>query len=367
MAPQGGHRRRTAVALVGLALLIAGLFPLVPVRAQEDDELAAALAALDGARADVVALSAALDRVVADFERVDAHHERLTAELGAAERVAEAAKQRIRQAEAQFATQVSEAYKHPGAEIGLAEAVLAAGDPGTAMHRAALVGRLSLRSVGQIRLAQSDRAGIEAANQQHRIIAAGAATSAAERRRAAEALTLALGTAQHRLERAEQQAEVAKQRVAARARARTLVVVGTAPLPVDGRVCPVGGPNGFSDSWGAPRSEGRRHQGVDVFAPYGTPLYAVADGVVRRVWSNRLGGLSIDLLDTDGHRYYYAHLSSAAVEPGQTVAVGTVIGAVGDSGNARSTPPHLHWQFHPGDGPPVNPFPLTRALCRPTT
>ncbi len=133
---------------------------------------------------------------------------------------------------------------------------------------------------------------------------------------------------------------------------------------LDGKVCPVGSPNGFIDSWGFPRPSGRTHEGVDMFAPYGTPLYAVADGVVARVYTNTLGGLAINLVDDDGTMYYYAHLSSASAQSGQRVSAGDVIGAVGTSGNARGTPPHLHWQHHPGGGEPVNPYPLAHALCR---
>jgi peptidoglycan LD-endopeptidase LytH len=94
-------------------------------------------------------------------------------------------------------------------------------------------------------------------------------------------------------------------------------------------------------------------------------LYAVADGVIQRVFTNRLGGLSINLIDEAGDRYYYAHLSAAHVVTGQRVRAGEVVGANGDSGNARGGPPHLHWQYHPGNGPAVNPYPLARALCRP--
>jgi murein DD-endopeptidase MepM/ murein hydrolase activator NlpD len=101
-----------------------------------------------------------------------------------------------------------------------------------------------------------------------------------------------------------------------------------------------------------------------MFAASGTPLVAVADGTVSRVYTNRLGGLSIDFVDTRGDRYYYAHLASARAASGQRVGAGDVIGTVGQSGNARGTPPHLHWQFHPGGGEPVNPYALARALCR---
>jgi murein DD-endopeptidase MepM/ murein hydrolase activator NlpD len=79
-----------------------------------------------------------------------------------------------------------------------------------------------------------------------------------------------------------------------------------------------------------------------MFAAYGMPLYAVADGVINRVWNNRLGGLSVNLIDGDGHRYYYAHLDAQHARQGQRVSAGAVIGTVGNTGNARTTPPHLH-------------------------
>jgi murein DD-endopeptidase MepM/ murein hydrolase activator NlpD len=128
-------------------------------------------------------------------------------------------------------------------------------------------------------------------------------------------------------------------------------------------VCPIGAPNAFTDSWGAPRSGGRRHQGADVFAAYGTPLYALEAGAIRTS-DNSLGGVSVHLAGTSGDAYYYAHLSKRDVVTGQRVAVGEVVGAVGNSGNARSTPPHLHVQYHPGGGVPVNPTALLTALCR---
>jgi murein DD-endopeptidase MepM/ murein hydrolase activator NlpD len=104
--------------------------------------------------------------------------------------------------------------------------------------------------------------------------------------------------------------------------------------------------------------------GVDIFASRGRPILAVADATVRRVWRNNLGGLAIDLVDDRGDRYYYAHLAAAHVSGGQRVTAGQHIADTGNSGNARSTPSHLHWQYHPGDGEAVNPFPLASTLCR---
>ena len=138
---------------------------------------------------------------------------------------------------------------------------------------------------------------------------------------------------------------------------------------IDGRqqvmTCPTGHPVSFIDSWGFPRSGGRTHKGVDMMAAKGTPIYAVADGHVQRAYWNRLGGLSVNFIDSLGHKYYYAHLDSVYVTDGQQMKVGELMGTVGNTGNAKSTPPHLHFQFHPNNGAPVPPYELTRSLCGP--
>jgi murein DD-endopeptidase MepM/ murein hydrolase activator NlpD len=128
-----------------------------------------------------------------------------------------------------------------------------------------------------------------------------------------------------------------------------------------GWFCPTGPHNvPFWDTWGAPRSGGRRHQGVDMIGARGTPLYAVVDGFAKPK-SNRLGGTTIWFEGDDGNSYYYAHLDSY----GQTgrVAKGTVIGYLGDTGNAKQSTPHLHFEIHPGGGDAVNPYPTVKAHC----
>jgi peptidoglycan LD-endopeptidase LytH len=98
------------------------------------------------------------------------------------------------------------------------------------------------------------------------------------------------------------------------------------------------------------RDGGRRaHHGVDIAAPAGNPVRAVADGVIERVERTPLGGLTVRLVERrTGHIHYYAHLSSALVEAGQRVAAGQTIGGVGNTGNARNTPPHLHYAVFDG-------------------
>ena len=123
--------------------------------------------------------------------------------------------------------------------------------------------------------------------------------------------------------------------------------------------CPVQGPNTFTDTWGAPRSGGRRHQGVDLLAARGTPAVAVVSGFARAS-RNRLGGNALWLDGNDGNSYYYAHFDHYGKLG--AVDVGDVIGYVGDTGNARGTP-HLHFEVHPGRGAAVNPYPTARSHC----
>ena len=139
--------------------------------------------------------------------------------------------------------------------------------------------------------------------------------------------------------------------------------VGTNPREagdgyIDSIICPVFGTSAYGDSWGAPRSGGRRHQGVDMLAPTGTPLQAVVSGSVNQI-TNPLGGIALQLFGDNGNRYYYAHLSAYEGVPGR-VEQGQIVGYIGDSGNATGIP-HLHFEVHPGGGVPVNPFPSVLA------
>ncbi len=129
--------------------------------------------------------------------------------------------------------------------------------------------------------------------------------------------------------------------------------------------CPVDGFSVYSDTWGAPRSGGRRHEGVDFLAARGTPVVAVEDGTVKRMRNGGLGGITVWLAGDSGHEYYYAHLDEWApgLAVGQTVAAGDLLGTVGTTGNSPDYIPHLHWEYHPNGGSAVNPTPLARDLC----
>jgi murein DD-endopeptidase MepM/ murein hydrolase activator NlpD len=141
----------------------------------------------------------------------------------------------------------------------------------------------------------------------------------------------------------------------------------TVPTPTPAtRVCPVNGASSFSDSWGAPRSGGRTHKGVDMSASRGTPLVAMESGAIYRLSNSSLGGISIYLIGNSGDLYYYAHLDAWAegLAGGQKVAAGDPVGVVGTTGNSPSWAPHLHLGWKPGNGDWANPYPMVNDLCR---
>lgn len=114
----------------------------------------------------------------------------------------------------------------------------------------------------------------------------------------------------------------------------------------------------LTDTWGAARSGGRRHEGIDIFASRHTPIHSTTAGIIRKVGTDPLGGNVVVVLGPAGVSHYYAHLQSfAEIEPGDWVEAGDVIGYVGDSGNATGTPPHVHYGIYTQSGA-VNPYPL---------
>ena len=112
---------------------------------------------------------------------------------------------------------------------------------------------------------------------------------------------------------------------------------------------PVLGDASFSDTWGGVRADVGWHHGVDIFARLGTPVVAVADGVLFSVGWNEIGGRRLWLRDRAGNFFYYAHLSRFApiAADGVRVRAGTVIAYVGNTGDAAGTPYHLHFEIHP--------------------
>ena len=118
-------------------------------------------------------------------------------------------------------------------------------------------------------------------------------------------------------------------------------------------------PRQINDTWGAARSEGRKHEGIDIFAKRGTAVLSATQGIVSRVGTNNLGGKVVWVTGPNLSRHYYAHLDDYAdqIQEGDWVEVGEILGYVGNTGNARNTPPHLHYGIYLNRQGASNPYP----------
>lgn len=133
------------------------------------------------------------------------------------------------------------------------------------------------------------------------------------------------------------------------------------PVPVEGVAA-----RGIAATFGARRGQDRQHAGVDIFAARGTPVLSATHGIVVSVRDGGLGGRQVWVMGPARERYYYAHLDgwAAGLGAGDVVAPGTPLGTVGTTGNARGTPPHLHFGIYGRDGA-HDPLPLLQAGAGP--
>ena len=115
----------------------------------------------------------------------------------------------------------------------------------------------------------------------------------------------------------------------------------------------------IANTWHAPRGTDRFHEGQDIFAPKGTPIFSATSGYVYKIGENNLGGQTVSVIGAGGRVYYYAHLDSYApgLAEGDPVNAKSLLGYVGTTGNAQGTPPHLHFGVYTSDGA-INPLPL---------
>jgi murein DD-endopeptidase MepM/ murein hydrolase activator NlpD len=130
-----------------------------------------------------------------------------------------------------------------------------------------------------------------------------------------------------------------------------------------GFVFPVYGKHSFTNDWHAPRQDTGIHEGNDIFAEAGTPAVSVCDGTLHRVGTKPIPGNRLWVKCKSGDAFFYGHLSAFASDAhsGLDVKAGQVVGFVGSTGDAEQTPPHVHFEVHPGDGDAVNPYPFLRA------
>ena len=141
----------------------------------------------------------------------------------------------------------------------------------------------------------------------------------------------------------------------------TATVTPTLAFPVDG-----GGVGSVRSFFGDPRDGGARdHHGIDIFARRGTPVLATSFARVSRVRTTPVGGRVVWLRDESGNSVYYAHLEEQLVRSGQSVAPGDTLGLVGNSGNARTTPPHLHFGIYRRGRGPMDPLPFVEPAPGP--
>jgi murein DD-endopeptidase MepM/ murein hydrolase activator NlpD len=122
-----------------------------------------------------------------------------------------------------------------------------------------------------------------------------------------------------------------------------------------------------TNTWHAARGGNRLHEGQDIFAPQGTPIYFATSGYVLKVGENTLGGQTVSVAGAGGRVYYYAHLDSYArnLHEGNYVTPRTILGYVGTTGNAAGTPPHLHFGVYVPGGGAINPLPLLSDRLKP--
>lgn len=123
---------------------------------------------------------------------------------------------------------------------------------------------------------------------------------------------------------------------------------------------------GITNTWLAPRGSHRLHEGQDIFAPQGTPIYSATSGYVMNIGENGLGGQTVSVVGSGGRTYYYAHLDaySPTLREGDRVGTKTILGYVGTTGNAAGTPPHLHFGVYTPGGA-INPLPLLADRAKP--
>lgn len=156
-----------------------------------------------------------------------------------------------------------------------------------------------------------------------------------------------------------------------------LPMISAAPAsadPVVPIIFPVAGPNHFRDDYGEPRSGGRTHGGNDIFGDKLTHEVAAEDGYIN--WwlhDSGISGNMIEMVGKSGYRYWYIHINNdnpgtddgqggdrwawaPGIEPGAPVRAGQFISYLGDSGNAETTAPHLHFEIHYPDGTRFDPY-----------
>jgi murein DD-endopeptidase MepM/ murein hydrolase activator NlpD len=309
-------------------------------------------ARLEGAHAEREAAQAKLDDLLNRVTGIEAEVSAAEARLHFLTYAENAHRRAAKDALSALSAQVITAYKHGNVDPTLA--LLFSDSPQDAARQVELLTMITKRNQAELEVASSAQV------RTHASAAQVAEAAALLRARQAELGRL----------RAQVETEVANAQRVAGEIAQSVPIGGGggaagSSAPVSGSIsCPVGTPRHYSDTYGAPRSGGRRHMGVDILGARGTPVYAYERGTISRMSTNSLGGISLYLIGASGNLYYYTHLRGyvSGIHPGMGVGAGQHIAFLGDTGNARGIP-HLHWEVRPGGGANVNPYPYARRAC----
>lgn len=335
---------RTALVSLMLALIAV---PLVSTRAMGEESMSELQARMDDLQGE---LNAAQERI----EELRTEQDLLEHRMETADERVQVLKSKQVKLRVDVTRRAQELYMTGNSDM--LEALLGSADIGDLMDRTEVLSQVSMDDSGSfIELARSE-AELELLNEQ--MITDRARLAAAEEQLAEENDLL-----QSRFEEVSAEYERLKAALMKAAPApQPATAAGPAPVvrSTGGMFCPVGGATSFIDSWGYPRA-GHTHQGVDMMGSYGTPLVAITSGTITYAAYDGSGGNMIFLSGDDGHQYWYMHNQENLVTGGH-VSAGQQIATLGDTGNAAGTP-HLHFEYHPGGGAAINPYPLVASLC----
>ena len=334
-----------------LAAVVAASLVVVPLVALPVTDAAAQVPGLEDARDRAEGLATELDVAAAAYEDLWAAVEAATFELEELERRAGELEGEIAAIDLQLAERARDLFMR-GSSTAF-ELLLGEGGPSAAIERAGLASVVQQRDTALLEEARAARIALDQTVALVEVRRAELEDLEQQAGEARDAVARELEAAQRRVRSLE--ALAARQRLIENARQS-----GIYSCIMDRRLV------SFRDTWGAPRSGGRRHQGTDVMAPFNVPIYAFTSGVILRRSSSRLGGLGLYLRGDDGATYFYAHLNgytSLAVS-GRRVVAGEHIGYNGYTGNAARSAPHVHFERRPAGGAKHNPYPYLVAACR---
>ena len=344
----GEHRVRSGVVLrVTLAAALAVSVIFVPPAPSAE----AQIAGLQDARDRASELASDLDVAAAAYEELWAAVEEATFELEELERRAVELEATVSEIDTRLAERARDLFMRGSSSAF--ELIVGEGGPSAAIERAGLAAVVQQRDAALLEESRASRLSLNQTVALVEVRRAELAALESEAEVARQAVARELDAAQRRVRSLE--ALAARQRLIQTARQS-----GIYSCIMDRRLV------SFRDTWGAPRSGGRRHQGTDVMAPFNVPIYAFTSGVVLRRSSSRLGGLGLYLRGDDGATYFYAHLNgyTAAGSAGRRVVAGEHLGFNGYTGNASRSAPHVHFERKPAGGAKQNPFPYLVAACR---